>query len=102
MILILLAQAAVQAAAPTAVPPAPTGVEAAAQSAPSGEGVTRYDPSFFAAYGPANVQEMINRLPGFTLDAGSSVRGYEGAAGNVLIDGQRPATKTDTLDQLLY
>ncbi|MBS0361488.1 MAG: TonB-dependent receptor [Proteobacteria bacterium] len=103
MILFLLAQAAVQAVpAPTVTPPASAPAGAAAPAAPAGEGVTRYDPSFFAAYGPANAQEMINRLPGFTLDAGSSVRGYEGAAGNVLIDGQRPATKTDTLDQLLY
>ena len=45
---------------------------------------------------------MLNRVPGFSLDTGSGVRGYEGAAGNVLVDGQRPATKADTLDQLLY
>jgi TonB-dependent receptor-like protein len=64
--------------------------------------VTTYGPDFFAAYRPANAAEMVGRLPGFTLDTGDSVRGYEGAAGNVLVDGQRPATKTDTLDQLLY
>ncbi|MBS0333341.1 MAG: Plug domain-containing protein, partial [Proteobacteria bacterium] len=105
MILILLAQAAVAAAAPTTAPvsaPAPASAPAPVGAEAVGEGVTRYDPGFFAAYGPANAQEMINRLPGFTLDAGSGVRGYEGAAGNVLIDGHRPATKTDTLDQLLY
>src|ERR1700760_1025504 len=104
MILFLLAQAAVAApgtGAPPAVQLAPPPARVAATAAPT-EGVTRYDPSFFAAYGPANAQEMVNRLPGFSLDTGSGVRGYEGAAGNVLIDGQRPATKTDTLDQLLY
>ncbi len=99
MLLFLLAQAAAAAASPPA--PATASSTPPAAQAPH-DGITRYGPEFFAAYGPANVQEMVNRLPGFTLDAGSGVRGYEGAAGNVLIDGQRPATKTDTLDQLLY
>jgi outer membrane receptor for ferrienterochelin and colicin len=83
MLLFVLAQAAVVVASPV-------------------EGVTTYKPDFFAAYRPANAAEMVARLPGFTLDTGSGVRGYEGAAGNVLVDGQRPATKADTLDQLLY
>jgi hypothetical protein len=99
MLLIILAQAA--AAAAPAAPAAPSPSSAVAAPAAT-EGVTRYNPDFFAAYRPANAQEMVNRLPGFTLDTGSGVRGYEGAAGNVLVDGQRPATKTDTLDQLLY
>ncbi|HEY8433472.1 MAG TPA: TonB-dependent receptor, partial [Sphingomicrobium sp.] len=44
---------------------------------------------------------MIARLPGFTLDTGASVRGFAGAAGNVLIDGERPSTKADALDNIL-
>jgi len=76
--------------------------QSAAAVAPPSEGVTTYAADFFAAYRPANAVEMVARLPGFTLDTGSGVRGYEGAAGNVLVDGQRPATKADTLDQLLY
>jgi hypothetical protein len=112
MLFLLLAQAAAAVAAPsvTQAPPRPPAVSAPAVAgqaepappAPPREGVTSYGPEFFAAYRPANAQEMVNRLPGFTLDTGSGVRGYEGAAGNVLVDGQRPATKTDTLDQLLY
>ncbi|HZZ30351.1 MAG TPA: TonB-dependent receptor [Phenylobacterium sp.] len=77
-------------------------VVAAQPAAPPQEGVTTYRPDFFAAYRPANASEMVARLPGFTLDTGSGVRGYDAAAGNVLVDGQRPATKADTLDQLLY
>jgi TonB dependent receptor len=100
MLLFVLAQAAaaVVAAAPGVAPPT---APVAAAAAPR-EGVTSYGAEFFASYRPANAAEMVSRLPGFTLDTGSSVRGYEGAAGNVLVDGQRPATKTDTLDQLLY
>ena len=87
-ILFVLAQAAAVAAPPPA-------------SAPAEQGVTSYPPAFFAAQQPANAWEMVDRLPGFRLDTGSSVRGYEDAAGNVLIDGQRPATKTDALDEIL-
>lgn len=85
----LLAQAAVAAAPQPAAAPAQP------------EGVISYPASFFAAQNPSNADEMIVRVPGFTIDTGSSVRGYEGAAGNVLIDGQRPSTKTDNLEEIL-
>lgn len=65
------------------------------------EGVISYPPAFFAAQAPANVKEMLARVPGFTLDSGDAVRGFEGAAGNVLINGLRPTTKSETLDGLL-
>ena len=74
---------------------------APAPAVPTGEGVTSYPPAFFASAHPNTAMDMIGRLPGFTLDTGSGVRGYEGAAGNVLIDGQRPASKTDDLGSLL-
>ncbi|MEO8115336.1 MAG: TonB-dependent receptor plug domain-containing protein, partial [Phenylobacterium sp.] len=85
MVLIhILAQAAVAAVAP----------------APQ-QGVISYGPEFFAAQQPANASEMLGRVPGFSLDEGDAVRGFEGAAGNVLIDGQRPTSKTDGLDEML-
>jgi outer membrane receptor protein involved in Fe transport len=65
------------------------------------EGVISYDAAFFAAGAPANAMEMIQRVPGFAFDNGDSVRGFEGAAGNVLIDGKRPITKTDDLEEVL-
>jgi outer membrane receptor protein involved in Fe transport len=65
------------------------------------QGVTSYGPEFFAAQQPSTALDMLNRVPGFTLDQGATVRGFEGAAGNVLIDGQRPASKTDTLQDIL-
>lgn len=74
--------------------------QAAAVVAPQ-QGVISYPASFFTAQAPANAAEMVNRIPGFNLDTGASVRGYEGAAGNVLIDGQRPASKTDDLESIL-
>ena len=44
---------------------------------------------------------MINNLPGFVFDDGDSVRGFAGAAGNVLIDGVRPTSKSDDLYSIL-
>ncbi|HEX7946185.1 MAG TPA: TonB-dependent receptor [Phenylobacterium sp.] len=85
----LIAALLAQAAAP-----------AVAVAAPQ-QGVSSYPPAFFAGQQVANAYEMLQRVPGFQLDTGDSVRGYEGAAGNVLIDGQRPSTKTDGLDQIL-
>jgi hypothetical protein len=71
--------------AQVAVAASPPGAVATPQ-----DGVISYPASFFTQYQPANAQEMVERLPGFTFDGGSGVRGYEGSAGNVLIDGARP------------
>ncbi|TAJ72250.1 MAG: TonB-dependent receptor [Phenylobacterium sp.] len=84
----VLAQAAAAASPPAAV-------------APPQQGVISYPTGFFAGQQVANAYEMLARIPGFTLDTGDTVRGFEGAAGNVVVDGQRPASKTDGLDQIL-
>lgn len=81
----------VAAAAPASAPGA----------TPSGSSVTSYPPSFFAGVRPNTALDMVNALPGFSLDTGAGVRGFGGAAGNVLIDGDRPATKNDALDEIL-
>lgn len=65
------------------------------------EGVISYTPADFAASRPNTALDMIQRLPGFTFDGGEQVRGFAGAAGNVLIDGQRPTIKTDSLADTL-
>ncbi len=44
---------------------------------------------------------MVDRLPGFTMDTGTSARGFAGTAGNVLVDGARPTAKTDDLSAIL-
>jgi outer membrane receptor protein involved in Fe transport len=85
----LMAAAAMVAAGPTAK---------AAEPAP---GVLSYPPSFFAEVGPSNALDMVMRVPGFTFDKGTVVRGLEGSGGNVLIDGQVPVSKNDTLDEML-
>jgi hypothetical protein len=79
-----------------------TGALAAPASAPApaSDAVTAYPPSFFDPVRPNTALDMVNALPGFSLDTGGGARGF-GAAGNVLIDSERPATKNDALDEIL-
>lgn len=81
---------------------APAGA-ARAQGAPppASEGVTSYDAGVFASSRPESAYDMVLLVPGFTFDAGQGVRGFASAAGNVLIDGHRPSTKTDALTDIL-
>ena len=91
----VFAQAAVAAA------PQPAPASQFVAPAPATQGMSSYPAAFFAGQQVANAYEMLGRVPGFSLDTGDSVRGFEGAAGNVLVDGQRPTSKTDGLDQIL-
>lgn len=68
---------------------------------PAGSGVVSYAPAFFTEFRPSTALDMVNHLPGFSEDDGEQVRGYSGAAGNVLIDGRRPASKGDSVSSLL-
>ncbi len=85
------------------------GGPAMAQTAPAPDapfaarqGVLVFEPAFFADARPDTALDMISRLPGFAFESGDSgTRGLAGTAGNVLIDGRRPSTKSDNLDQIL-
>lgn len=63
--------------------------------------VLDYHATFFAQYQPQNALSMIERLPGFKYDRGSNSRGFGGNAGNVLIDGVRPTSKSGGLSGAL-
>jgi hypothetical protein len=56
--------------------------------------VQSYDASFFEAFTPQTALDMVNRLPGFVLDSGTELRGFANAAGNVLLDGEPPSSKS--------
>jgi len=83
--------------------PARATAPVAAPSGAPGQGVVSYAPEFFSAVRPVTAFDMIRRLPGFSFDAGpgGQVRGFADAAGNVLIDGERPASKQDDLGSAL-
>ncbi|HEY1638341.1 MAG TPA: TonB-dependent receptor [Rhizomicrobium sp.] len=63
--------------------------------------ILTYPASFFAEARPNTAYDMISRLPGFTFTNVTTARGFGGTAGNVLIDGQRPTSKTDDLQSIL-
>ncbi|MET3663915.1 hypothetical protein ABIC66_000511 [Caulobacter sp. 1776] len=99
---VLLAGAAHAQQADTASTPAPAQVQApAAQALPGETGVLVFQPDFFAAQRPNTAQDMVDRVPGFAIDDGSGARGFEGAVGNILINGSRPASKNDTGSNVL-
>ncbi len=74
----------------------------------SRDGVVTYDAEFFRRYQPNTALDMAARVPGFNLDDGgdsqvfgADVRGYGGAAGNILINDRRPSAKQDSPTAIL-
>src|SRR6478672_10458019 len=82
---------------------------AAQPAAASASGTTVYDAAFFAQFAPRTALDIVDHVPGFQLDLGSTqsangsvdVRGFAGTAGNVVINGSRPSSKAETLDATL-
>lgn len=61
-----------------------------------------YPATYFTQFQPLSALDMVRHLPGFTIRTGDTdLRGYSGAAGNILIDGQRPAGKEEGIEDLL-
>ena len=59
---------------------------------------TSYDAAYFAKYAPRSALDIADNVPGFTLQAGDNqVRGFSAAAGNVVINGARPSSKSEDL-----
>ncbi len=75
---------------------------ASARSALPVDAVKSYSRAFFDRFNPQTAQDLIDRLPGFTLDAGADdLRGFGGTAGNVLFDGERPSSKVGGVEDAL-
>ncbi|MBO9547806.1 TonB-dependent receptor [Caulobacter sp.] len=79
----------------------PEQVAAPPVAAPAATGLLVFQPEFFAAQRPNTALDMVDRVPGFDVDDGSGARGFEGAVGNILINGSRPASKNDTGSNVL-
>jgi hypothetical protein len=79
--------------------PTPTCATTPPATAPSGR--VSYDAAFFAQYSPQTALDMVRQTPGFSLDGGDDRRGFSGAVGNLLIDGLRPSSKSQSLDGIL-
>ena len=101
--LLLTATSAFAGDAPqVAEAPVPTGPTSQAPLTDAAQrGVLVFTPDFFAAQRPNTALDMVNRVPGFSIDNGSGARGFEGAVGNVLINNNRPASKNDSGSNVL-
>lgn len=93
---ILLATTAILLTAGAAYAQTPGEQQAAPQADASQQGVLIFEPAFFADQRPNSALDMVNRVPGFAVVDGDGSRGFEGAVGNILINGSRPASKNDT------
>ncbi len=60
-----------------------------------------YDTAYFAQFNPQTALEMVRQVPGFSLNGGDDRRGFSGAVGNLLIDGVRPTSKSQSLEDIL-
>ena len=95
---------ALAAAVPAAAQQAPTDAQApvTAVATSSSERTTVYEAAFFASYAPRTALDIARRVPGFNLDLGNiDIRGFAAAAGNVVINGARPSSKSESIETLL-
>ncbi len=74
----------------------------AVECAAASTGIALYAPAFFNNFAPSTALDMVNRVPGFSLSNGDqSRRGLGDSFGNLLINGQRPANKSLSLETVL-
>jgi hypothetical protein len=90
---------------PAAVLPALLMTAVAAAQAPASSDRVVYEAAYFSSFAPRTALDMVNQTPGFVLDSGDDGdderRGFSGAVGNVLIDGQRLGAKSQSLRDVL-
>jgi hypothetical protein len=60
-----------------------------------------FAPDYFSQYGPVTALDMVDHVPGFTIDEGNDRRGFADTGGNTLIDGERPSTKSENIRNIL-
>jgi outer membrane receptor protein involved in Fe transport len=65
------------------------------------DGKRQFRADFFATFAPVTALDMVQRIPGFSIAGDEGRRGFGENAGNVLIDGDRPSTKSDNIFTIL-
>ena len=93
---------AAQTGGDRAASPAASAPGAAAAKSAADDRQLSYDAAYFESFSPATAADIVAHVPGFTLEqTDTAVRGFGQAAGNVVINGQRPSSKSDTLQTIL-
>jgi len=75
--------------------------ESTAESEGRDEDTVVYELAFYDKYNPVTALEVVERTPGFSVARQGDRRGFQGASGNVLIDGERPSSKSDSVSDIL-
>lgn len=65
-----------------------------APAAPVSDASASFPAAFFAPYNPVTAADMVARVPGFELRDGDDRRGFAATAGNLLVNGERPSSKS--------
>ncbi len=60
-----------------------------------------FPPSYFVQFNPRNAFDMLERLPGFTLQEAEEQRGLGQATSNLLLNGARLTAKSETAEDIL-
>ena len=61
-----------------------------------------YEPSYFSQFQPNTAQDMVRRIPGFSIqDSGGGDRGLGQANLNILINSRRPSSKSSNANVIL-
>lgn len=63
--------------------------------------IITYPRPFFDKYSPITALDVVRNTPGFQIDEGDQSRGFAGAAGNVLINSERPSAKSESASDIL-
>jgi len=71
-----------------------------ATASPPGGGQV-YTPDDFARFAPRSALDMLNQVPGFDIITGDQGRGLGQASDNVIINGERVASKSENLFDVL-
>ena len=70
--------------------------------APNAALAKSFTPDYFVQFQPNTAQDMVARIPGFTLkDNGGDARGFGQATLNILINGRRPSAKSQNANDIL-
>jgi hypothetical protein len=93
-------EAPAPAPAPTPAPdtaPAPEAAKSIDIPGASSANHLVYTPADLARFAPKNALDMLNQVPGFSINQGDEMRGLGQANVNVLINGERLALKSESI-----
>lgn len=75
--------------------------QAAQQENTGNESTQSYPFAYFEQFNPQTALDMIERMPGFRMNQGAELRGFGDSAGNVLVNGDRPSSKSGGIEDAL-